>query len=529
MKKLRLLPLLLLVVLIVTNPVTAQTVTPTFTTTWTLTPTTTVTATHTNTVTAISTPTATATHTNTANATATSTTPPHTTTATYTVTTPTHTPTRTPTATPTRTTTRTATAPPTLTATNTQTATITPTEAPNVISAANCSTQGIMAASAYLVTQGGGDIIFNGCSELIGNDGNSILITINTPITIRVFGNGALVRRFKSFADVSNGGRIEIYDLRLTQFGNAPALYIKSGSSLRFERSTTEGGFNTFGVGITARQSHTVIIDSHFTGAYSYGGTVWSIGGTLFVDRSSFTNNYAEYGGAAVAVQEGTIATVQNSTIWNNRSVQGGVAVAAAADAVVYMHNNTIAANITPTPSITPYPSSTPTVTPTNTTGILANADISSFMGANGASEFGTLKPIKGVIIYLDNNVFVRGYYEPQICSDDAVGKVISLGNNIFARDNEILSERSCIGKGVPIASDRTVTSIPLVLVPFTLPNRTVVLMPTDGSLLVNGGANSHMSVDQRGIQRPQGGAPDIGAVEVEQTTYRVYIPQVLR
>jgi predicted outer membrane repeat protein len=165
------------------------------------------------------------------------------------------------------------------------------------------------------------------------------MITEYDPVSI----SGLVLRNgIGSYNSQDNGGVVdnESADLTIsdavitggytTDIGGG--IYSREGS-LTIDHSTVSGNYAGSGAGVAALSGDVTIRDSTFSGndthegdvGYDeYGGGLWAgAGATVTVDRSTFVDNTAGYGGAIYAKNGSANVTIENATITGNHATTG--------------------------------------------------------------------------------------------------------------------------------------------------------------------------------------------------------------
>jgi hypothetical protein len=256
-----------------------------------------------------------------------------------------------------------------------------------------------------------------------------------------------------------------------------------------------------------------ILLNSTISGneAYGGGGGVSNSGGTITITNSTISGNEAYGGGGGVSNLVGTM-TITNSTISGNEAYSGGGGVSnVSRDNTMTITNSTISGNEA---YFIGGVSNGGTMTITNSTisGNRANYDGDTVESVGGVSNNGTLTLIR---------TLVTGNTAPTGSEINNRNTVLADNHNLFGVDGSA---------GVDGFSPGTTDVVPDagvllsdILDPFlddhggsTL---THALVP--GSPAINAGPSTCpvpgggvLLQDQRGVQRPQEGACDIGAYE---------------
>lgn len=258
----------------------------------------------------------------------------------------------------------------------------------------------------------------------------------------------------------------------------------------------------------------------------SYGGGLRMAGASLELDHVAFYRNTAGLGGSGLLVSSGTTTidnsifrlnsgdagsigggvyflgsngadlTISNSTFYSNSGAAGG-GLAASYGGTVTVTNSTFAANSASDGSaISNDEPSSPVTTIT--------LDYVTIAGANVATDPtypGSAIDVRTYSVVNISNSIVADNTGGECRINAFHGGFNDLGNNFFG-------DASCNGtaNGNPMLGSLAYGA-----------GLTPTMSPLDGSPLINA-ANCEVAVttDQRGIERPQNGGCDIGAVEVE-------------
>ncbi len=220
--------------------------------------------------------------------------------------------------------------------------------------------------------------------------------------------------------------------------------------------------------------------------AGSYGGGIANFG-ALTVTNSGISGNTAEFNGGGID-NEGT-ATVENSTMSGNVSTQfGGAAIGSYADDTLTLRNSTVTGNVG------------------GSHGALlirgaATIQNSTIVGNTGEASLAGGVHVLGGTVAMRNSIVANN----SGASDCAVSGTLDAGGNNLDTDG------SC-------GDATTATSAQISLGPLQDnggPTHTIALLT--GSVAIDAGtADPDITTDQRGIARPEGSAPDIGAFEFE-------------
>ena len=214
---------------------------------------------------------------------------------------------------------------------------------------------------------------------------------------------------------------------------------------------------------------HTVIRDS----SASEGGGVYSVAGTLNIRNSAVVNNEASSIGGGLALRNGT-TTLTNVTISGNQAASQGAGI-----------DNTSVGEAT---GLT-----------------ILNSTIVNNSGPSG-TNLRNFDQSGGATVVIQNSVFAMPQGSSNIENFGAAATITSLGNNI---SDDATGNLNATG-------DKQNT--PAQLGPLRYNNSNLPThAPLFGSPAIDAGADlsgSGVTTDQRGFNRPQGAAFDIGAHE---------------
>ena len=361
----------------------------------------------------------------------------------------------------------------------------------------------------------------DGIGSALTNFGNTTLNNVNFSGNTTLNGSGV----------VSNGGTVTLTVNNCTFANNTGAISNRAPLIITNSRFTnnTSGGFGGGGAISSSVDSQSAapftlrISDSTFTGNKSAGdGGALNVDGPLQIARCSFTGNSAtgtdrddeiSFGGAISlnynnSLQSGTLS-ISDSTISGNSAPRGGGggldvdtnSFGGDAAGTVILTNCTISgnsalvggggiANLTGTLRLQ-------NVTVTNNRANDANigAGIASLNDEGVRTEIG--------------NSIVAGNIGNDVSSDfvedGTASTLVSLGFNLIgsgtnAGFNQPGDQRNITNPGLGALANNG--------------GPTQTHLPGAGSLAIDRG-NTTLTVDQRGVTRPQGAADDIGSVEV--------------
>jgi predicted outer membrane repeat protein len=292
-------------------------------------------------------------------------------------------------------------------------------------------------------------------------------------------------------------------------------MVINGGRTLNLNALTIANGMSSIGGGALYTEGGTINVNhSTFSGnsaacgpgCGNYGGAIANFGGVLNVSNSTFSGNSADvaggiYNGGSLTVSNSTFAgnssgdgggiytfggsaTVSNSTFSGNSAFSGG-GISSYSDGSLTVSNSTFSDN-----SATTYG------------GGIYNSDASvtvsnSTFSGNSASRSG------GSIVNFYRSVTVSNSIIANSTSGtNCEGSLTDGGGNISYPD------QTCPGMNVDPQLD------PNGLQANGGPTQTIALLP--GSPAIDAAIASCPETDQRGVERPQGSGCDIGAFELE-------------
>lgn len=263
-----------------------------------------------------------------------------------------------------------------------------------------------------------------------------------------------------------------------TTSGDAWIATVTNSAIVDNHADSNGGGISNSGGGILnpGTDVTTILIDSLVSGntADGDGGGIHNDAGVVEVHRTTVRDNFADGGGSGGGILNGSGYTwmtgnliVSNSTLSGNGATYGGGITNLDRGATV-ISDTTVSNNI-------------------------------SFSGGgidNGGFDSSTVTA---------KNTIIAGNDSLALGSEDCSGAVTSLGYNLVGD-----------GTGCPADGVGDILTIDPLLSPlldFGGSTETHALLP--GSPAINAGTTD-LSIDQRGVPRPQGPADDIGAFEVE-------------
>jgi hypothetical protein len=312
--------------------------------------------------------------------------------------------------------------------------------------------------------------------------GNYRVFKVNSGATVTLTGltisNGALAGDYNDGAGIENAGTLTLNHATVSgNYNNDQGGGIDNTCTLTLNDSTVSNNVSSSGSGIRNRNTGTLTLTNSTVSGNS--GLDWSWGGgilnegTATVTNSTISGNYVANSGGGI-LNYGTL-TLTSSTVSGNLGDGGGGGILNPGTATV-----------------------------TNCT-ITGNSGAWLYGPAGGISNGGTLDLYNTV---LSGNVMYDDLRQVGKTPDDFDGTINSLGHNL-------------IGSGGTTYSGFDPTdllNVDPLLGPLQYnggPTFTHALLP--GSPAIDAGDNTNAPVtDQRGVPRPQGLAPDIGAYELQ-------------
>ncbi len=413
-------------------------------------------------------------------------------------------------------------------------------------------TQAAFNTALATALNGGGTITFS-CAGTISfttektiTSGNVVVIDGAGQITLD---GGDTARLFK----VDGGATLELRNLTLSNgAGSGGAAEVSSGGTLRAVKSTFDSNGGGFAGGALNNEGGVIeLTGSTFTGnSAQFGGAIDSFG-TLTITASTFSGNSATTNGGTI-LNNGTL-TVRGSTFNGNsaRSIGGAIANLGGTTTVetsTFTSNSVNTGNSDADYGGAIFSESTLTVTAST-----FSANSADYGGAI-ANLLGTTTVVNGT--FSGNNTRGNGgaiYNQSTLAATASTishnnanisgggisnhGGTATIVSSIVAHNTATTSGRNCLviagaitSQGSNLSDDATCpfsasgdiqNSASVNLVPLAAnggPTQTMLL--DTGSAAIDAVSSCGLSSarDQRGINRPQGSACDIGAVEVGGT-----------
>jgi hypothetical protein len=355
-------------------------------------------------------------------------------------------------------------------------------------------TSALVSPDTITITPAGQINLTNG-TLLIQDDtvvnGNAALTTIHADGTTRVMGVGAGTAVTLNDLILENGGTVGGNGAGI--FSTAPSLTLNRvtvrGNTLSSGGGDAGAGISTPAVGNALTLNDSTVSGNTVTGTSGLGGGIRA-SGPLTLNRSTVSGNSSTLdaggrgGGIDVSPGSTVAVSIANSTISGNHAGDlGGGGIFATTNANVTIANSTIAGN--------------------TTTG-----------GGGGITAFGTTSAENSILA--DNT-------SPAIGSENCNAAFATALNNID-------SGTGC-NFGIVNDNQANVSSAALKLQPLAANGGTTQTRALlAGSVAIDAGSPgcAGLTVDQRGIARPNGSACDIGAFEFVQpvVTPPVVTPQ---
>jgi CSLREA domain-containing protein len=346
---------------------------------------------------------------------------------------------------------------------------------------------------------------------------------INIQNDLAIFGPGA--------------GQLTVDAAQTTPSSTGSVFRILNATVYIFDLTITGGYAISQGGGITINSGQLLLLRSVVTGnsARDDGGGIYGWQSDVRLFESTISNNWAGYSGGGIALGYGSTLTVEQSTISGNSSDNDGGGISSDWSPMA-LDRTTVSGN-----SAGQYGGG---ITCNGTGSTIINSTISG-NSASGYGGGGGIKALNcevrishstitanqaaasgGGISASDHegsNVIVRNTViwgnhmstsPDDVASDDELAHFTSLGYNLVGT----------VGAGNAFAAtgDQTgVTEANIGSLAINEPGATATHALLEGSPAINTGTCSDpaevaVTVDQRGVSRPQGGVCDIGAFELE-------------
>jgi hypothetical protein len=304
----------------------------------------------------------------------------------------------------------------------------------------------------------------------IGNDGTLTVINSTFSGNLAAAGGG-----------IGNDGTLTVTDSNFSDNVGTDGIGGGIGSigTLTVTNSTFSGNYGGFGGGIGNNGGPTTVTNSTFSANFTQNGGGIANGGTLTLTNSTLSGNFAKDGGGGIDNFDGSL-TVTNSTLSGNSAGDGG-GIDGSGFSTLTVSDSTLSGN--------------------SASGSGGGVYVST-------SEVGLVVKVTAINSIFSNSVGGNLVIEPG-------GEFVSMGHNLFSDK-----------PSVPLdPTDLTDTNPELgPLADNGGPTETMALLP--GSPAIDAGvAVAGVTTDQRGVPRPQGKAPDIGAFELVTGAYVLLTP----
>jgi predicted outer membrane repeat protein len=265
-------------------------------------------------------------------------------------------------------------------------------------------------------------------------------------------------------------------------------IFVVNQKTLALRKLTLSGGggsdlIDSRGAAIFSFEGILDLNDVTFSGNDSptAGGAIYQLSGQLFLENSTFSNNSAGEEGGALYLNS-TAGTITNCTFTGNNALAGS-AIYEGADVsslrVVTLTHCTVSGNPGSASAIHLHPQGNLTVNNSIVAGNAAGvADIAIESGSGFTS----------VVTATGNNL---------IGSNDGMEAVFPTG---------------------PLVGTITAPVSPLLGALASNGGSTRTMLPANNSPVRDAGTSSATTLDQRGVTRPKGSAPDLGAVEIDNS-----------
>ena len=260
---------------------------------------------------------------------------------------------------------------------------------------------------------------------------------------------------------------------RLFEIGSAGNVTLL-GLTLTGGRADLGGAIRNSGGTLTLEDS--TLQASHAT---NQGGAIYNLGGTVNLDGVTLSGNSAASVAGAISNTLGGVLTLTNSTVSGNTSYWNGGAILNEVSSLNLVHTT------------------------------ISNNSVNSAGFGGGIDNAGGTVNIENSVVAA--NTGPASGSGPDIGNRNG-GTINPTGNNLIGDNGTVTTE---FPAGAPNANGDLVGIAPLLAPLDFHGGPTMTQMPLYGSPAIDAVYSGSLDSDQRGVPRPQGGARDIGAVEV--------------
>jgi hypothetical protein len=332
-------------------------------------------------------------------------------------------------------------------------------------------------------------------------------IVINKELTIIGPGADQLTIDGNEVEQWDDGGVFKLEAIWSEDLGSYQPIYVKiSGLTIIGGRARAGGGIYN-GSNCNLELSDCVIGPNNIV--FDAGGGLANVGGTLYLNRCTVMDNHGtgSIGGAGIFTYNGADTTLKNSTVTGNVTNNHGGGILVWYDSAVHLVHSTV-------------------------TGNTANADYVDYYWGGGGGIYAVVGDDSdpGGKVYIQNSIVAGNIdvTEPDEAKlPDVYGNFTSWGGNLIGdiTGTSIESWLASDQVGTAAAPINPLLAELVLNSPGTTPTHALLT----GSPAINAVECAYgVTVDQRGVTRPQGSACDIGAYELEQTATDTTPPELI-
>jgi hypothetical protein len=322
-------------------------------------------------------------------------------------------------------------------------------------------------------------------------------IVINKELTIIGPGADQLTIDGNEVEQWDDGGVFKLEAIWSEDLGSYQPIYVKiSGLTIIGGRARAGGGIYN-GSNCNLELSDCVIGPNNIV--FDAGGGLANVGGTLYLNRCTVMDNHGtgSIGGAGIFTYNGADTTLVNSTVTGNVTNNHGGGILVWYDSAIHLVHSTV-------------------------TGNTANADYVDYSWGGGGGIYVVVGDDSdpGGKVYIQNSIVAGNIdvTEPDEAKlPDVYGNFTSWGGNLIGdiTGTSIESWLASDQVGTAAAPINPLLAELVLNSPGTTPTHALLT----GSPAINAVECAYgVTVDQRGVPRPQGELCDIGAYELEQT-----------
>jgi predicted outer membrane repeat protein len=247
------------------------------------------------------------------------------------------------------------------------------------------------------------------------------------------------------------------------------------------------------------------------SGGSSLAGGAVNSAGSLTLRQVTFSGNSASSGGAiysgsSALVLEG--CTFVNNTASGGNFSRGGALAVAGAGGSVAMLNCTFTGNSAPTGAAMSLESNN------NNTSTMDHCTVSGNTGTASAIFIGSSGNLRVNNSIVANNAANISDISVEAGSTLVTGIGPAAGSNLIGRNDGV----SAVFPTGSLVGTIAAPVLPLLGALAANGGSTRTMLPANNSPVRDAGTSSTIAVDQRGVTRPKGSAPDLGAVEIDNS-----------